>query len=678
MGSGKDRTSGRNRGTATAAICVTALVLLAAGPSAEARSRPDLKVTRVSSPTESVAPGAQLLAKDTVKNVGNRRAGASHTGYYLSRDLSRGAGDVKLTGKRKVGGLGPGDKDSGQKRVGVPSSTPARAYHLIACADAKREVSESKEGNNCLATDGKLSVTSSTGFPLPPDPLSVTRTLEQSRSVSQKIYTFGGTMTATASDGTKFTLTLPQYALLNATDITLTPVASVGGSPLSNGLVGAAQIKPDGLELQKPGTLTIEPPSGSPIAQQTGFLFHGTGNDFHLYPLDMKQKLTMELTHFSTPGVALATDAQRQTASDHPPARTRGQYEQVMSELVRSEREAQLLGEPGNPDFGAQLAQLILGYFDDIVRPELIAAQTDEDFARQAVADALSWARQAELLGLGDDPGYQNRWQETLDRIQTILNNATNKAYTKCVQDHDLNQIVTLVSLERIGQLLGLDVGNAFDKMQKCARFEVRLDSEITEQQSWTAQDGRTADLDALFHVQSQNAFIPYTGVGQGTLGWTDFSYSQLLTYPCSGGGTLSSHDEGVSTSPGNLQALLQLDLNPREDPPGAAAPPPPDSVLDLFLGQPTPKPTETYSRWNDGCTSSAPESYSESRWYDDFSHLHTAEGGTHLTIPVPPSGQVGDLMVAKDYDQTTGTGGVGSVRTVEDTGIELRHAPQP
>ena len=113
-------------------------------------------------------------------------------------------------------------------------------------------------------------------------------------------------MSVTAQDGTKYTLTMPKDALLSAVEVTMTPVDTIAGLPLTKGLVGAVQLEPHGIQLNKPASLTIEPPADAPVAEQTAFLYHQGGHDFHLYPLGPERTLTMRLMHFSTPGVGLA------------------------------------------------------------------------------------------------------------------------------------------------------------------------------------------------------------------------------------------------------------------------------------------------------------------------------------------------------------------------------------
>lgn len=72
-------------------------------------------------------------------------------------------------------------------------------------------------------------------FPLATNPVNLTVTLQSPRAASARVMTAGGTVTATADDGTVYTLTLPPAALLTDTTVTITPIATVTGLDLTGG-----------------------------------------------------------------------------------------------------------------------------------------------------------------------------------------------------------------------------------------------------------------------------------------------------------------------------------------------------------------------------------------------------------------------------------------------------------
>ena len=148
---------------------VVSVVMLAFGvtPPVSAAGRPDLIITSVSNPPVTAALGSVFVAKDVTKNRGAARAGASYTRFYLSIDRTFSRSDRGLKPLRKIGGLGPGGRSSGVTVLKVPLTVATRSYFLLACADAKKEVSESKEGNNCRASSTRVRVPDETAPPAP-------------------------------------------------------------------------------------------------------------------------------------------------------------------------------------------------------------------------------------------------------------------------------------------------------------------------------------------------------------------------------------------------------------------------------------------------------------------------------------------------------------------------------
>jgi hypothetical protein len=507
-------------------------------------------------------------------------------------------------------------------------------------------------------------------FPLAADPITVSHTLDSAHAVTQRVQVsqYGGaTVETTGEDGTKFTLELPPGSLASPVDITMTPVKAVAGSPLSGGLVGAVEILPHGLELLQPATLTIVPgASAGPVDGQTGFLSHEQGEDFHLYPLEMGQALQMKLTHFSTPGVAQASAADREVLLGHPPARSRAQYEQEMAELLRKSRAEALVGE--NADLPTdQIAALLAGYYKDIVAPLATQARTDDDLAPKALGELIGWARQIDLLMLMEHPAVSDYRDAVWPHATAIITNAIPKGYTKCVEGHDLDYVVRLLALARIAALLQLPIDlEALDKATRCANFELRFDSTIVESGGFVADDGRTEQTDGRWRMTS-TVEIPMSGLVQGAvLHHAEFSYLQTTTYPC-GDGTLRYEMKGsnpVDDTDGIVS--LTIDLNLRE--PGT--PPPADRDISLFLVNWGDDAKATYTRetlsW---CGDNKPPGFTEDRdrWYDLFVGFHYDLHHVDWTLGTPGS----QVVATKRYDNADPGDGV-----TETTVMEIWHKP--
>jgi hypothetical protein len=125
-----------------------AAALTLAAAAVAAAPRPDLRMLNVVATRDEVVSGGKLTIKDRIGNAGRAAARPSQIGYYLSTDTTKSASDIPL-GQRPAGSLKPGKSKAGSVTVTVPSA--AGLFRVIACADDKGRVKESREANNCRA-----------------------------------------------------------------------------------------------------------------------------------------------------------------------------------------------------------------------------------------------------------------------------------------------------------------------------------------------------------------------------------------------------------------------------------------------------------------------------------------------------------------------------------------------
>jgi hypothetical protein len=138
---------------ATLVVAVWWLALPAAGQSAVKKNREALPDLVISDGTLGGPPfifwGERRLGsvtiRDTTENRGSGRASPSLTKVYLRH----GTG-WWLLADRAVGALPPGSESAGEDDV-VPGNHhfPPGVYSIVICADAKRQVAERNEHNNC-------------------------------------------------------------------------------------------------------------------------------------------------------------------------------------------------------------------------------------------------------------------------------------------------------------------------------------------------------------------------------------------------------------------------------------------------------------------------------------------------------------------------------------------------
>ena len=127
---------------------------------------PDLVVARVEAKAPAaVPPAGKLSIPAAVRNKGARRAGASNTRFYLSEDRLRGD-DVALASAVRVHALRAERRERFTASVRVPAATKNGEYHVLACADSSHRVAERREGNNCRASAGRVTIKR----PIPPGP----------------------------------------------------------------------------------------------------------------------------------------------------------------------------------------------------------------------------------------------------------------------------------------------------------------------------------------------------------------------------------------------------------------------------------------------------------------------------------------------------------------------------
>jgi CARDB len=169
---------------ATAVPAVTASAVQAK----PAKPRAELVTKNVSAAIVS----GKVTAHATVKNKGNKTAGASQAAFYLSTD-TRQSGDDTAIGTARVGKLKPKKSKPVSGTFVVPASVPAGAYYVVVCADSGRAVKERKEANNCKGSTGTVEVTA-TG-PGTPGSVTVSATAGTGGTVAPSAITGGSCAT---------------------------------------------------------------------------------------------------------------------------------------------------------------------------------------------------------------------------------------------------------------------------------------------------------------------------------------------------------------------------------------------------------------------------------------------------------------------------------------------------
>ena len=322
------------------------------------------------------------------------------------------------------------------------------------------------------------------------NPLRLTAVPDTARQVTQTIPVSGGTITATGADGTVYTLDVPADALLEATEISLTPSTGIDTPDISKDAAYGVELGPAGATFHNFVTLTIAPPAGAsvPIARQLPIGWSGAQSVVSLAAIDPASAVVkLKLLHFSGYALLLATTGTNATLE---PVRHRlgGDAEarlgSLAGERLSQERQKQLLGAESD---GVLVLDDLFKLFDEqVVQPRIAAAGTSCAAGRLALQTVLGFERQKQLLGFA-----AGNFADTIIPVMAAATAAcTREEYALCRDDHIITRILPYyLGVRRQAALLGF-VGDATTpdpawlqdaeaSVGKCLNFELQVNSRL-------------------------------------------------------------------------------------------------------------------------------------------------------------------------------------------------------
>lgn len=373
----------------------------------------------------------------------------------------------------------------------------------------------------------------------PAKPVNVSANLDKEKSVTQTITPDGGFIAAIGTDGTEYTLRIPKDALLSDERITMTPLSNVGNLPFDKGFAAGVQLEPEGLRLFRSATLTIETKEEIPADEQVSFAYFNKGDDAHLYPISPDpHKIEFKLFHFSGYGFGRAShndstniNLLKNTSSIEARLTAR------VAEILKAARDKALQGKDEESNDLLKNAfndNFFFQYYDEVVRPLMRVAESDDNMASCAILKYLGWERQVQMLGASGDEDdcigcqpksappapktaeeaamraamdkfhaeIKKREREAQISWNKILKNLYDKSQQRALEmcrEHDFSFVQYLLGIERQMQLLGLSEESNFkgilDKLNKCMVFEIDFDSIIEK---------KYRSLSDYFHVKSK------------------------------------------------------------------------------------------------------------------------------------------------------------------------------
>lgn len=439
-------------------VVASVLAALPSGPASAAAGRPDLVTSSVSAPASAVR-GQTVRLRDVTVNKGPARAAKSVTTYYLSTDKRLTRGDRALGG-RSVPALAPRSRRAGSVTVRVPAATVVRSFWVLACADARKRVRESREGNNCSVASRRLRVLAPTPPPPPPAPggdgpsaamlaelteaagplylfraptatgRTVSSTVDETGSVTRTIGPAGGSLTTTDPRGHTATLTVPANALVAPVEITATPVASTDGEGAVDGTAVGMRLEPEGLTFLEPAILSVTPAHGDLGRSAVGMVSASDGALTRPEAvLPEPGRLAMPVHHFSMVRMLVSNGDGGWSTQFFSGAEYTATVGAQVARLLEQLRDA--VDDAERAELVDRLNDTFDQHFTNLVAPLLGPSTTDCGFFRDNFETALSHLRTRELLSLPNEAhtaavydalrrGLQNCWVEVTRECLTM------------------------------------------------------------------------------------------------------------------------------------------------------------------------------------------------------------------------------------------------------------------
>lgn len=498
-----------------------------------------------------------------------------------------------------------------------------------------------------------------------PNPLNVTPKLDGARAVEATIGPAGGELAATGGDGSKFRLAVAPGALPIPTTIRMTPVAAVA-LPSGARLAAGVRLEPEGQTFQAPVDLTVQPARPVPLNRQFPVLWSGEGRDVHQHPIRPdRHRVVFPLTHFSTPALLDATQLRWPWS---PSSRQAWALQEVAKQTAEARRTGKLAGRA---ESAAYIAMYVMG--NEVIRGELQAVLAGADPSDAAIDAALAhfagFHHLLELLAIRDATLVALR-DELAKLAEAIVLRARTLAFERC-QRGDLTQAARLVALQRVALLTDApNSADAIEKLDKCLRFELRFDSDVTygyrarvlasiplqgSMRQTTSPDGRPA--------------VALELVGTGPVTYPTWSGRLEST-----GGDCPGYSEAVSAPVGTpllRVAVRDLDVTRRALEPFTS----PSVELDF---DPLYELVHTHSCDLD-------ETNAVTFWTERFGFLHHSGPGDQAPLRYSFTGFAPGqmfLVARKEFRTdlpaytTTENGNVGATDMHETTYIDLLHRP--
>lgn len=203
----------------------------------------------------------------------------------------------------------------------------------------------------------------------------------------------GGAVTATGADGAEYSLSIPADALIEETEISLTPIISIDDLPMSGGFVAGVHFEPSGLELFRTATLTVTLPASPAVGAEellAGFIYDDGGDNLALALADTTgNSFSLPIDHFSGGGGGAANPADLAATS------TQGSANAFIAQLMSA-----IQAEDTD-----EAESVLRQWYEARVRPRLQGAVSNDDALDRALQDYRRWLNAEGAIPLNIDVG---------------------------------------------------------------------------------------------------------------------------------------------------------------------------------------------------------------------------------------------------------------------------------
>jgi hypothetical protein len=357
--------------------------------------------------------------------------------------------------------------------------------------------------------------------------IKVTPTLDTERAVTETIGFAGGTISATAADGTVFTLTIPAQSVRQRTQITMTPVSKLDGLPFGNGTDVTVDLQPSGLVFDVPATLSIEPATPIPAGEQ---ILYGYSEDRLVFaePVLKADGIAIVVPHFSGYGATKGFMGDVEEVRKRIGGSAEERIASEMRAVMQAAHQAEKRGEPP-PRFGYPLQPYFEQYEREVIEPRLAAAGQSCAAGRSAMITVLGYSRMRALLGYEDD----NVMPQVADLLEnTVAPKCMDEEYAMCVNEHIVHRIaVAYLGIDRQLALLGIENSPVLAKMKQQVNNCLHFDLEFKVDTRFEL-DTRSINQSYMSYAESTELFTELVFDMDKTLGNQGASYFEPSSGP--------------------------------------------------------------------------------------------------------------------------------------------------